>query len=316
MGPLLKTISLRRYLWVFLLLTGITTLATAQQEPQYSQYMFNTMTVNPAYTGTREALNVLLLSRHQWAGLEGAPRSYDFAVHTPLSNQKMGLGFSMVTDNYGPVSNLFLNVSYAYRIRVSRKLQLSMGIKGGFFNYHVGLRGLNTDASDPAFQKDLEQKFKPNAGFGLYLYSDHFYMGASIPRLIETDLSGNQTTTGTLSELQRHYYLMAGVVFGSQRTLKFKPSFITRAVEGAPLSTEITGQLLFNETLWAGASYRIDQAIVLLTGIQLSPQLMVGYSYDFPTSNLKPFDSGTHEVVISYDFKGFMKERLVSPRYF
>jgi type IX secretion system PorP/SprF family membrane protein len=303
-------------LWVFLLLVSSGASVSAQQEPQYTQYMFNTMSVNPGYAGTRDALNVVLLSRHQWAGLEGAPRTYDFSVHTPINNYNMGLGFSMVTDNFGPVNNLFLNVSYAYRVQISSNTTLSMGIRGGLFNYHVNLSGLNTDMSDPAFQKDLEQRFKPSAGAGLYLYSDNFYLGLSAPRLIETDLEGNQTTTGTVSELQRHYYFMTGLVIGRQSTIKFKPSFIARAVEGAPFSSEITGQLIFNDALWAGASYRFNQAIGLLAGLQISPQLMIGYSFDFPVSELKPFDTGTHEVVISYDFKGFMKEKLISPRYF
>ncbi len=303
-------------LWVILLLMGSGASVFAQQEPQYTQYMFNTMSVNPAYTGTRDALNAVLMSRHQWAGLEGAPRTYDFSVHTPVSNYNMGLGFSLIADNFGPVSNLFLNVSYAYRLQLSSNTTLSMGIRGGLYNYHVNLSGLNTDMSDPAFEKDLEQSFKPSAGAGLYLYSDNFYVGLSAPRLIETDLEGNQTTTGTVSELQRHFYFMTGVVIGRQSTFKFKPSFIARAVEGAPFSSEITGQLIFNETLWAGASYRFNQAIGLLAGLQISPQLMIGYSFDFPVSELKPFDTGTHEVVISYDFRGFMKEKLISPRYF
>jgi type IX secretion system PorP/SprF family membrane protein len=311
MGPLQNKFNQICYAWVVLLLVGSGASVSAQQEPQYTQYMFNTMSVNPGYAGTRNALNVVLLSRHQWAGLEGAPRTYDFSVHTPLNNYNMGLGFSMVADNFGPVNNIFLNISYAYRVKLSEKTTLSMGIRAGLFNYHVNLSGLNTDMSDPAFQKDLEQSFKPSAGAGLYLYSDNFYVGLSVPRLIETDLEGNQTTTGTVSELQRHFYFMTGVVFGRQSTFKFKPSFIARAVEGAPFSSEITGQLIFNETLWAGASYRFNQAIGLLTGLQISPQLMIGYSFDFPVSELKPFDSGTawHTPVLCEFSSIFIKKK-------
>lgn len=316
MGLLKNIFQLHPRLWLLIILMGSFTGVFAQQEPQYTQYMFNTMGVNPAYTGTRGALNVSLLTRHQWAGLDGAPRTYDLSAHTPLNNYNMGLGFSIVSDNYGPVNNLFFNVNYAYRIQLSRTTTLSMGIKGGLFNYHVNLSSLETDATDPAFEKDLEQRFKPNAGVGLYLYSEKFYVGISAPRLIETDLSGNQTTTGKITELQRHYYFMAGLVIGNQDSFKFKPSLITRAVEGAPFSTEITGQCVFNQVLWAGASYRSNQAIAMLAGFQITRQLMIGYSYDFPISDLKPFDSGTHEVVISYDFKGFTKNGLVSPRYF
>lgn len=304
------------HLWLFLLITGLTSMASAQQEPQYTQYMFNTMSVNPAYTGTRDALSATLLARHQWAGMDGAPRTYDFSVHTPLNNYNMGIGLSVISDNYGPVKNLFFNINYAYRIRLSQSTILSMGLKGSLFNYHVNLSGLNTDFTDPAFEQDLEQKFKPGFGAGIYLYSDRFYAGISAPRLLETDLNGNQTTTGSITELKRHYYFMTGVVLGNKDSFRFRPSLITRAVEGAPFSAEITGQFIFNQLVWAGASFRTNQAVAMLAGVRISPQLMVGYSFDFPVSKLKPFDNGAHEVVISYDFKGFTEEKLVSPRYF
>jgi type IX secretion system PorP/SprF family membrane protein len=291
-------------------------MASAQQEPQYTQYMFNPMSVNPAYTGTRDALSATFLTRHQWAGMDGAPRTYDFSVHTPLNNYNMGVGFSVVSDNYGPVKNLFFNVNYAYRVRLSQNTILSMGIKGSLYNYHVNLSGLDTDVADPAFDKDLEQKFSPGFGAGIYLYSDKFYAGISVPRLLETDLNGNQSTTGKIAELKRHYYFMTGIVLGNKDSFRFRPSLITRAVEGAPFSAEITGQFIFNQMIWAGVSYRTNKAVAMLAGVRVSPQLMVGYAFDFPVAQLKPFDSGTHEVVISYDFKGFMREKLVSPRYF
>lgn len=288
----------------------------AQQEPQYTQYMFNTVSVNPAYAGTREALNVLLLSRLQWIGMEGAPRTYDFTVHTPITKYKMGLGLSLVSDSYGPVSNQYLNLSYAYRINITEKTVLSMGIKGGIYNYHVNLTGLNFGEADAYINENPEQKFLPNAGMGLYLFSDRYYAGASVPRLIQTDLNGEQTTAGTLGDLKRHYYFMGGLIFDLSSELVLKPSIINRFVEGAQSSTDFTTQLLIRDTYWAGVSYRYDEAIALLAGVQVNNQLMFGYSYDFQQSELSTFNNGSHEIVISYDFAGFTREKVVSPRYF
>ncbi|PWE00288.1 hypothetical protein DDZ16_04930 [Marinilabilia rubra] len=290
----------------------------AQQEPQYTQYMFNPVSVNPAYAGTRNALNMLFLSRLQWSGMEGAPRTYDFTVHTPLNNYKMGLGLSVISDNYGPVKNLYINVSYSYRVNISESMMLSMGIKGGVYNYHVGLADLYTGIAeaDPAFSKDIEQSFKPNAGFGIYLYTDDFYFGASAPKLIETKLNGDQTTTSTVGDLKRHFYLMTGAVFDLGPEVRFKPSVITRMVEGAPFSADAAAQFLFKERFWAGGSYRLEDAVAILAGFQINNQLMVGYSYDIPISDLQPFNNGSHEIVISYDFDQFVKDKLASPRFF
>jgi type IX secretion system PorP/SprF family membrane protein len=290
--------------------------ARAQQEPQYTQYMFNTISVNPAYAGTRNALSALFLSRIQWAGVDGAPRTYDFTMHAPFNDYKMGIGFSLVADSYGPENNFYLNLNYAYRVNITDRTILSMGIKGGIYNYQINLTNLDFGDSNVNYSENQEQKFLPNAGMGLYLYSDRYYVGLSVPRLIQTNLEGNQDNISTLGDLQRHYFFMAGWVFDFGSNVKFKPSMISRMVEGAPLSTDLTAQFLFNNTIWAGASYKLNQNIALLSSIQVSPQLMIGYSYDFPVSDLRPFNSGSHEIIISYDFEGFMKEKLISPRFF
>ncbi len=289
---------------------------SAQQEPQYTQYMFNAVSVNPAYTGTRDALNVLLLSRLQWVGIEGAPRTYDFTIHTPISKYKMGLGLSLVSDSYGPVSNQYLNLNYAYRINITDKTSLSMGIKGGIYNYHLNLTGLNFGEPGAHINENPEQKFLPNVGMGLYLFSDRYYVGASVPRLIQTELNGEQMTPGTLGDLKRHYYLMGGMVFNLSSNLKFKPSLINRIVEGAPASTDFTAQFLIKDTYWAGVSYRYNEATAFLASVQVNNQLMIGYSYDFQVSELSLFNKGSHEIVISYDFAGYTREKVVSPRYF
>ncbi|WP_439183197.1 PorP/SprF family type IX secretion system membrane protein [Carboxylicivirga taeanensis] len=300
----------------FLLLL-ISANTSAQQEPLYTQYMFNTVSVNPAYAGTRNAMNLLLLSRMQWTGMAGAPRTYDFTMHTPLNNYKMGLGLSVVSDNHGPVNNYYINVNYAYRVQLSDELTLSMGIKGGIYNYYVNLSSLNVGAdADNAFMSDVEQRFQPNAGLGLYLYTDKYYIGASVPKLIKTELSGDQSTYGALSDLKQHFFLMGGYIFDVNEHLKFKPSLITKMVSGAPPSMDVTAQFLIKETYWLGATYRVGDAVALIGNIKLSRQLMVGYSYDFTVSELNNYNNGSHEIILSYDFDGFLKNKVKSPRYF
>jgi len=290
--------------------------ANAQQEPLYTQYMFNTVSVNPAYAGTRNAMNIIALSRIQWAGLDGAPTTHNVTMHTPLNNYKMGVGFSIVSDKIGPVNNFYFNFNYAYRVNLTEKMVLSMGVKGGIYNYKVSLNELSVGDNDASFNGSLEQKFQPNAGAGLYLYSDKWYAGFSIPKLIQTDLSGNRTTASNLSSLKRHYFFMAGYVFDINQDFKFKPSFINKVVEGAPPSTDVTAQVLYLNKYWLGATYRWGDALAFLANIQLNKQLMVGYSYDFTTSNLNSYNTGSHEILISYDFDGFLKKKVISPRFF
>ncbi len=288
----------------------------AQQEPLYTQYMFNTVSVNPAYTGTRDAMNVLLLSRLQWSGMAGAPRTYDFTMHTPINNYKMGLGLSVVSDSHGPVNNYYINVNYAYRVNLNEELVLSMGVKGGIYNYNVNLTELNVGEYDMAFTDNVEQRFQPNVGLGVYLYTDNYYIGASVPKLIQTELSGEQSTAGSLSDLKQHFFLMGGYVFDINEDLKFKPSVLTKVVQGAPPSTDITAQCLLKEMYWLGATYRIGDAFALIGNVRLNKQLMIGYSYDFTVSELNNYNNGSHEIIVSYDFGGFLKNKFKSPRYF
>ncbi len=288
----------------------------AQQEPLYTQYMFNTVSVNPAYTGTRNAMNILLLSRLQWVGIDGAPRTYNFTMHTPLNNYKMGVGFSIVSDSYGPVTNSYFNFNYAYRINVTDKVILSMGLKGGIYNYYVGLNDLNPGNTDESISGNYEKKVNPNVGAGLYLYSDKWYLGLSVPTLIETNLSQYSSSSGEMTDLERHYYLMGGYVLNMNKDFKFKPSAIYTAVEGSSMSLDVTALFLYKNAFWFGASYRFGDAVALIANVQLNRQLMVGYSYDVTTSELSSYSNGSHEIVVSYDFDRFVKKKVVTPRYF
>ncbi len=296
---------------------GFANTVIAQQEPLYTQYMFNTLSVNPAYTGTTNALNMLALSRIQWVGINGAPRTYTFSMHTPLNAKKAGVGLSIVSDEVGPVRNFYFNASYAYRFKVSENTTLSLGLKAGFYNNTVGLSGLNlTQGNDPSFQQNQTKKFQPNLGFGAYYYSEKWYVGLAIPKLIQSDLGKQSASTNSLSELKRHYFLIAGYVFHLNSDLAFKPSFVEKVVEGAPLSTDITAQFFYKERFWFGTSYRFGDAIAFLFEMRMNDQLMLGYSYDITLSKLSGFSKGSHEILLSIDFDKFSPKKIKSPRYF
>nr|WP_319399485.1 type IX secretion system membrane protein PorP/SprF [uncultured Carboxylicivirga sp.] len=302
---------MRKSLIVLMLLLSIK--ALAQQEPLYTQYMFNAMSVNPATTGVEETLNVTFLSRMQWAGLEGAPKTYSFSAQMPFENQDMGMGVSMVADNLGPVKNYYLNFNYSYQLQLNRQLRLSFGLKGGIYNYYVGLDGLLLDGtdSDPAFQGQIDRKFQPNIGAGVYLYDDKFYAGFSVPRMIASKLDNGEyeSASNVFAQVSQHYYLMAGYTFELDRDWKIKPSFINKMVTGAPPSTDLAAQVIYQDTYWLGASYRFGDAVAVLANMKVGEQFFIGYSYDFSVSAINSFNKGSHEIVLSYNYDGLFDRK-------
>lgn len=291
--------------------------AYSQQEPLYTQYMFNTLSVNPAYTGTTNSLNLLALTRYQWVGIKGAPKTFTFSMHAPIQNKKMGLGFSLIQDEIGPTKNIYMSADYAYRINLTEKITLSMGIKAGIYNYTIGLSRLDlVDGADMSFQQDQKKKFNPNIGAGFYLYSDRWYAGLAVPTLIENAFDSKNQSVSSLADLKRHYYFMAGYVFQMNTEWAFKPSFIEKVVTGSPLSTDFTAQFLYKGKYWIGTSYRMGDAIALLLDMKITDQLMVGYSYDITLSKLSGYSKGSHELLLSFDFDRFVSKKVKSPRYF
>lgn len=305
---------LKKYIIVAVLMLGGINLQ-AQQEPQYTQYMFNMMSVNPAYTGTRNSLNALLLSRLQWVGVEGAPRSHTFALHTPIKDKRIGVGASVIADNIGPVTNTYINLNYAHRFNVTEKMVLSLGLKGGIYNYYVSLSDLKLNESDNTFSEDYKQNFQPNLGAGAYLYTQDYYVGFSVPKLIKTDLE-DVGTDDIPTELKVHYFITAGYVFELNSDWKLKPSLMNKLVEGAPPSLDITAQALYLDKFWFGSTYRVGDALAFLFQMQVNRQLIIGYSYDYTLSGLKSESNGSHEILISFDFEGFSNDKVKSPRYF
>ena len=303
-----QIITIKKSLLMLMLIFSLK--ALAQQEPLYTQYMFNAMSVNPAITGVEETLNVTFLSRMQWAGLDGAPETYSFAAQTPFTNQDMGIGLSMVADNLGPVKNYYFNFNYAYRLQVSDNMKVSFGLKAGIYNYFVGLDGLLLEGSDsdPAFQGQIERKFQPNVGAGVYLYSEKFYAGFSVPRMIANRLDNAEIENGgnVFAEVSQHYYIMGGYTFDIDRDWKVRPSLINKMVTGAPPSTDIAAQAIYKDTYWLGASYRFGDAVAVLANMKISEQFFIGYSYDFSVSKMSSFNKGSHEIVVSYSYNGLL----------
>jgi len=293
----------------------VTYCANAQQTPQFTQYMYNTISINPAYAGSREALTIVGLHRSQWVGMDGGPVTQTLSIHTPLRNERIGIGFSFINDQLGDERNNYAYLDFAYTVNLSEQTKLAFGPKVGF-SYYTLDESLLTDpevANDPYFL-DKYNRWTPNVGFGLYLHQPRWYVGFSSPRLIENDYTKN----GFYRALeQSHFYGIAGYVFdiNNSGSIKMKPTALVKLTKGAPASYDATLSFLFNEKLWVGGSYRFDDSAGALVSFQISEQLQIGYAYDYPMSDLKPYTSGSHEIMLMFDFK-FNKSKYKSPRYF
>ncbi|WP_316635931.1 type IX secretion system membrane protein PorP/SprF [uncultured Flavobacterium sp.] len=293
---------------------------SGQQDSQYTQYMYNPGIVNPAYAGSRDVMSIFGLYRSQWVGLEGAPKTGTISMHTPIENSKLGLGFSLVNDRIGPSDETNFATDISYTIDVSYQYKLAFGIKASANLINIDYTKLDVfDPSDPRFQENVSNKFSPNVGAGVYLYSDNTYVGLSAPALLQTkhfDGSVNYDGSSTFfAREQVHYYLMAGHVFDLDYNLKFKPSALVKITEGAPLQVDLSANFLFNEKFTAGVAYRWSAALSALVGFQVSDGLFIGYAYDAETTKLANYNSGSHEIFLRFElFKKF--DKITCPRFF
>ncbi|EDP70049.1 hypothetical protein FBALC1_10967 [Flavobacteriales bacterium ALC-1] len=307
-----------KYISIAILMLSVST-AFSQQLPQFTQYMFNTISINPAYAGSRETLSIVGLHRSQWVGLNGGPETQTLSIHTPLRNEKMGLGISFINDKLGYENFSYLYADYSYTIKTGENTKLAFGLKGGFTHYTLDEELLNDPSvvNDPFFN-DVSNRWSPNAGAGLYLHSQRWYVGVSAPRILNTDYNKGRNGTLDYVALERiSYYLTGGYVFNLNENTKLKPSVLLKATNGAPLSFDVSANFLFNETFWIGGGYRVDQntaAIGAIADFQISKQLRIGYAYEYPFSDLRAFTSGTHEILLMFEI--FKSKRIKSPRYF
>lgn len=291
--------------------------AKAQQDPLYTQYMFNTLAYNPAYAGTRDALSLMALSRHQWVGFEGAPSTQTLTAHSSVGNS-VGLGFTIMHDRLDPTTQSGVYFDYAFRIKTSDRGKLSFGLKGGFNFYQNNISSLSTGRvdEDPSLFGSDYSKLLPNFGFGLFYYTDKFYFGASIPKLLENKLGdGDIEVLGESGKETRHYFLTSGYVFDLSKTIKFKPSLLARVTQAAPMSMDINLNFLYNEKFWFGGFYRLDNAFGAIVQYQFTQQFKVGYGYDMTNNELSKYNNGTHEIMLLYEFN-FTKGKVQHPRHF
>lgn len=288
-------------------------LGTAQQDAQYTQYMYNTITINPAYAGSRGVVSIFGLHRTQWIGLDGAPKTNAFSINSPINNSNLGIGISFINDKIGPTVENQISADVSYTIPMANDYKLSFGLKGTANLFNLDISKLNPENQlDPTLQ-DLNNNFTPNLGAGIYYHSDKLYFGFSIPNFFETTRYADNTQS--VSKERMNYYLIGGYVFDLNPNLKFKPAFLTKAVEGAPLQLDLSGNFLINDKFVLGGAWRWDAAWSAMAGFQVNQQLYIGYGFDQETTNLARFNSGSHEIFIRYEL--FKKvERIVSPRFF
>jgi type IX secretion system PorP/SprF family membrane protein len=301
---------------VLMLLSG---LIHAQQDAQFTQYMYNTININPAYAGSRGVLSIFGLHRTQWVGLDGAPVTNTASVNTPINGTNIGLGVSVINDRIGPSNESNIAVDFSYSIPVSETYKLSFGLKGTANLLDVDFSKLNQyDKNDYVFDTNIDNKFSPNIGVGLYLHSDNTYIGLSAPSLLETKHFDRYAGTGSNSHIAKenmNLYLIAGHVFDLSYNVKFKPSLLTKYVQGAPLQVDLSGNFLINEKFVAGVAYRWSAAISAMVGFQATDSWFIGYGYDLETTRLSNYNSGSHEIFLRYEL--FNKyNRIISPRFF
>ncbi|MBT8196396.1 MAG: type IX secretion system membrane protein PorP/SprF [Bacteroidia bacterium] len=286
----------------------VTSNASAQYDEQFTQYMYNEMFINPAYAGSHDFISSVLLYRNQWTGIEGAPKTQTFSIHSPVKSKNIGVGLSVLNEKIGITKLFTVNGTFAYKLPVTYNSILSFGLSGGVGRLQEDYSDLDCCGGatvDPLFLEDTPGKSVPRAGFGIY-YSDssNFYVGWSVPRLIESaidPLSDNSVVSDVNME-SWHHYIAAGYVFDLNQKIKLKPTIMIKTVHGSPVEFDLNINALLDKKIWVGSSYRTGDAIALLTSYQFTPKIRLGYSYDFNICNCTDLNIGSHEFTLGYDF--------------
>ncbi len=297
-----------------IIISGILLLGFAskgQQQSMYTQYMFNGLAINPAYAGSHETVSLTGLARIQWLGVEGAPRTQTFSIHTPIPGKRAALGALFSRDEIGVSSQNNINLVASYRIKLP-KGTLSMGLQGGFRSSEISYADLGID--DPNLSSNISGML-PNIGTGIYYYNEKFYAGFSVPTVIKSSLEG-AINSGVISATEiPHFFATSGIVLELSPMVKLKPSTLIKYVSGAPLNMDINTNLILDDKLWLGVSYRSFDAVSFLLDIQASPQFKIGYAYDYALTDIAQITSGSHEIMLNYRFV-LEKSKIITPRYF
>ena len=286
----------------------------AQQEPMFTQYNFNTQVINPAYAGTWENTGFMLLGRQQWIGMGGAPQTYTLSVQTKTGNDKVGLGINVMSDNVGREKRLGLFGDYSYGFQVNEKSVLQLGLKFGVTSYQNNLTQYlqYPGEADPSLQLDSDVRYLPNFGVGAYWYADNYFLGFSVPKIMENEFETNYNNYSTQAEL-RHFYLIGGYVFNLSDVVKFKPTFLAKTIVGVQPEFDFSANFLLAEKVWLGGTYRTGNSFGFVAQ-WIIENLRIGYGVDFSTTKLQAFNYGSHEVMVSYEIS--FKKKYSSPRMF
>lgn len=285
----------------------------AQQEPQYTQYMYNTLTVNPAYTGSPGFFEGTLQHRSQWVGIDGAPETQALTVHAPVS-EKIGLGLSAVNDKIGPANEVYVDGNFSYTIPVNFNSKIAFGLKAGARVLNIDWsKGTYFQGNDPLLNTNINNQISASIGAGIYYYSDKWYAGVSVPNFIRSDYYDDIKEAAVSDRL--HYYVIGGYVFDLSDNLKFKPAVMAKVVSGAPITADVSANFLISERVTIGGAYRFDDSVSGLLGFQLSRNFFVGYSYDYSVTELNKYNDGSHEIIIRFQLLP-KASRIKSPRFF
>ena len=287
----------------------------AQQDAQYTQYMYNTVSVNPGYAGSRGHLSIAALHRSQWLGLDGAPTTQTLNLHSPIGYRGVGLGFSIVNDKIGPTSETNFDIDFSYTLYTSTEGRLSFGLKASAHLLDIRFSELNQFAPDVTLENDVDNRFAPNFGAGVYYHNEHFYAGLSVPRFLQT--SHFDASAISTARERMNFYFITGYVWDLNSFVKFKPTILSKLVQGAPLQIDLSANFMLNDKFIVGVAYRWDAAVSGMVGFNISDGFLIGMAYDREITELgsAAFNDGSFEVILRYDFiktKGNVK----SPRFF
>ena len=306
-----------------------TFIVRAQQDAMFSHYMFNTQSINPGYVGSREVLSVFSVVRSQWLNFDGAPKTQTLSVNSPLLNDELGFGLSLLNDKIGPIKSTVIALDLAYHLKVTETgNKLSFGIKGGGNAFRSDFSMLDLDPGDPdiidpSFSRDMRSKFLPNFGAGFYYNTPKYYAGLSVPNILQNDFD----------QSQRHLFLIAGAVFDIDRDIKLRPSLYVKTTKNAPATLDLSSYAVYKDTFWFGLMFRTAMGKILPSGkvggglgfmaganldkLGLPEDLSVGYSFDYSVGNTTfKYNGGSHELFLRFDFMFKKKDVIKSPRYF
>ncbi len=318
---MVKSAHMKKLILFILLVASTSQIILAQQEPQYTQYMYNTLAINPGYAGSRGVFSITGMHRSQWLGIDGAPKTQTLNFHTPVS-ERVGIGLSIVNDEIGNGTNqeTYFDGIFSYTIPFSRENKLSFGIKAGGHLLNVDFAKLANYEQEVSVSglPNIDNKFSPNFGVGAYYYNERFYAGISVPNFLRTEhFDDSDSSNSFLAKERLNLYLMTGYVYDIHPTVKFKPALLLRAEQGAPLQVDVSANFLFNEKLTLGAAYRWDAALSAIFGFQINDNLTLGLAYDRELSELggETFNDGSFEILLRYEFMTRTQRRMV-PRFF